>query len=79
MQERARAAPLDAGTERHEDVEQHVDVTDTRDVGQLARLIGQHARGDEWERRVLVAFDGDASRERASADHLQASHQKSPR
>jgi hypothetical protein len=48
--QRAAALPFDCGAERFDQIEQDVDVPDMRDVGNLARLIGQQARGDERQR-----------------------------
>jgi hypothetical protein len=67
-----RGAPaVDARAKRHDDVEQHLHVADARHVAQLARLVGQHAGGDERQGGVLVAFDSDAPRQRAASFDLQ--------
>ena len=58
----AGAAPLDA---RAEPSTESSSTSTSRMRGtlvELARLIGQHAGGDQRQRRVLVPFDGDASR-----------------
>jgi hypothetical protein len=63
--------PFDLRAQRFDEVEQDVDVTDARHVGDLARLIREQARRDQRQCGVLVPFDHHASRQRAAAFYLQ--------
>jgi hypothetical protein len=51
------AATFDTRPERLDQIEQHVDVANSRYVGQLAGRARQHARGNQRQRRVLVPLD----------------------
>jgi hypothetical protein len=65
--ELAGPSAFDTRAERHDDVEEDVYVANPRDIAQLARLIGEHARRDQRQRGVLVSFDGNTPRQRAAS------------
>ena len=50
---------IDLGADVEQQPRHHLDVADARHVRQHALVFGQQARGEQRQRRVLVAFDGD--------------------
>ena len=59
--QRRRADALDFGADVEQQPRHHLDVADARHVGQHALVVGQQAGGQQRQRGVLVAFDGDAA------------------
>ena len=74
MRSVVRADAVDLGAEVEQQPRHHLDVADARHVGQHALLVGQQARGQQRQRRVLVAFDGDAALEPVAAFDQQCRH-----
>ncbi len=72
--QRGAADALDLGAEIEQQPRHDLDVGDSRHVGQHARLIRQQAGCHQRQRRVLVAFDVDASAEPTAAVNDECGH-----
>ncbi len=63
------AAPTHADTDPLEDLEHGIDIADSRDVPDLEHSVGQYGRGQDRQRRVLVAGrNHGAAKRRAAGD-----------
>jgi hypothetical protein len=60
--QRARARALHLGAEVGQQAGHYLDVADARHVGEHALLVGEQARGNQRQRRVLVAAHDDPAR-----------------
>ena len=69
--------PSTSRAEIDEQARHHLDVADARHVGEHALLVGEQARRDERQRRVLVAADDDAPGQRPAAFDEQCGHRTS--
>jgi hypothetical protein len=72
-----RRAPdaLNLGAKLQEQPRHHLDVPDAWNVGEHALFGRQQARGQQRQRRILVAFDLHAAREPSPAFNQQCRHQ----
>ena len=61
------AGPLDARAEIGEQREHRLDIADAGNVLELERPVGEHARGEDGQRRVLVAGRMDRTAQRTTA------------
>ncbi len=65
--QRAGADAVDLRAEVGEQSRHHLDVADARHVGDHALFVGQQARGNQRQRRVLVAAHDNRPRQRPAA------------
>jgi len=65
--QRISAGPLGTGSDGLEQQDQRLDVLDTRNVGEVDRLVAEERGRDDRQRRVLVARGADASGETGPA------------
>ncbi len=72
--ERRRPESADPGAQAGEQVGHHADVRDARHVLETARLVAEQAGGDQRQRGVLVAVDGDAAGQSAAAFDEERGH-----
>ena len=66
ISQRRRADALDFGADVEQQPRHHLDVADARHVGQDALFLGEEARRQQRQRRVLVSFNGHAALEPVS-------------
>ena len=65
---------LDLGADIVQQPRHHLDVADPRHVGEHALLGGEEAGSQQRQRRILVAFDFNRTREAAAAFNQQRRH-----
>ena len=76
--ERRGATAVNRGAQAQQQVDQHFHVPDPRDVRQHAFLIGQETRGEQRQRRILVALDRDAPFQPSPSLNPECGHLGSP-
>ena len=64
---RVAALPLRRGADRPDQLDQRFGIANARDVLQRHRVLGQQRRGDDRQRRVLVAGGLDGARQPVTA------------